>query len=103
MTKTEAECLERAVRDAILMMPINDVSDVVESPQFAFRGFFREIEHSELGGTVTYPGFPVIMSEMQPGIQRRAPLLGEHNDEVYRQELGIPGGRLAALKREGVI
>ena len=103
MTKTKAECLERAVKDAILIMPINDIRDVVESPQLAFRGFFQDIEHSELGETITYPGFPVVMSEMQPGIRRRAPLLGEHNDDVYRQELGIPAGRLAALKRDGII
>jgi len=75
LTKTMAECLDRAVKDAILMMPINDVGDVVESPQLASRGFFKEIEHSEPGETITYPGFPIIMTEMQPGIQRRAPLL----------------------------
>lgn len=102
-TKTKAECLERAVRDAILMIPVNDVEDVARSPQLAHRGFFQEVEHPELGETISYPGFPVIMTEMQPSIRRRAPLLGEHNAEVYRQEMGISAEQLRALEESGVI
>jgi crotonobetainyl-CoA:carnitine CoA-transferase CaiB-like acyl-CoA transferase len=103
MTKTKTECLERAVRDAILLMPISDIKDVVESPQMAYRGFFSQVEHPELGETITYPGFPVVTSEMQPRIQRRAPLIGEHNEEVYGEELGLSDKQLAVLRAKGVI
>ncbi len=102
-TKTKDECLERAVRDAILMIPVNDVADVTHSPQLAYRDFFENIHHSELGDRITYPGFPIRMTEMQPVIQRRAPLLGEHNAEVYGRELGISEDRLRSLKKGGVI
>jgi len=103
MTKTKAECLERAVKDEILLIPTNDVKDVAESPQMAYRRFFKSVEHPELGETITYPGFPVITSEAQPAIQRRAPLIGEHNAEIYEQELGISRERLVLLKSRGVI
>jgi len=102
LTKTKAECLERAIRDSILIMPINDIRDVVESPQLAFREFFQEIDHPELDETITYPGFPVHMGDTQPCIQCRAPLIGEHNQAVYG-ELGISDERLARLRSDGVI
>ena len=102
-TKTKQECLERAVRDAILMIPINDVADVANSPQLAYRGFFEDVEHAELGEKITYPSFPVRMSEMQPGVQRRAPLLGEHNAEIYGRELRITEERLRTLKDSRVV
>jgi len=103
MTRTEAECLERAVEHAILLVPVNNAEDVIESPQLAYRGFFKGIEHPELGETITYPGFPIITSEAQPGIQRRAPLIGEHNEEIYENELGISKEQLVDLKNRGVI
>jgi len=103
LTKTKAECLARAVEHAILLIPANNVKDVLESPQLAYRGFFKQIEHPGLGDTITYPGFPVIMGETRPAIQRRAPLIGEHNDEIYEKELGIPKEQLVILKNRGVI
>ncbi len=103
LTKTKAECLERAAEHAILLIPANDVKDVLESPQMAYRGFFEQVEHPELGGTIPYPGFPVIISETRPRIQRCAPLIGEHNEEIYEKELDISREQLVLLKNRGVI
>jgi crotonobetainyl-CoA:carnitine CoA-transferase CaiB-like acyl-CoA transferase len=69
----------------------------------AYRGFFEEVEHPELGETIAYPGFPAIMNGIRPGIQRRAPLIGEHNEEVYEKELDISREQLVILKNRGVI
>jgi crotonobetainyl-CoA:carnitine CoA-transferase CaiB-like acyl-CoA transferase len=102
VTKTKAECLERAVQHSIMLIPVNDVSEVVASPQMVYRGFFEEVEHPELGETITYPGFPVIMAGIRPGVQRRAPLIGEHNEEVYEKELGISREQLVILRNRGV-
>ena len=103
MTRTKAECLERAVKHAILLIPANDVKDGVESPQLAYREFFKQVEHPELEETIAYPGFPIITNGTRPGIQRRAPLTGEHNEEIYQQELGISREQLALLKNREVI
>jgi crotonobetainyl-CoA:carnitine CoA-transferase CaiB-like acyl-CoA transferase len=102
-TKTKAECLERAVEHAILLIPVNNAKDVLGSPQLAYRGFFRPVDHPELGETIAYPLFPVMMNDTHPGIQRRAPLIGQHNDEIYENELGIPREQLVLLKKRGVI
>jgi len=103
MTRTKAECLERAVEYAILLTPVNDVKDVVESPQLAHREFFTPVEHRDPGEAITYPVFPVIMNRTRPRIQRRAPLIGEHNEEIYEVELSIPREQLVLLKNRGVI
>lgn len=103
MTKTKAECLERAVKYGIMMVPVNDAKDLLGCPQMAYRKFFQEVEHPELGETFLYPGYPIIINDARPTIKRRAPLIGEHNDEIYGKELGISKEQLVILKSRGVI
>lgn len=103
MTKTKAECLEQAVQRHILLMPVNNFKDILESPQMSYRGFFKPIDHPELEETLTYPGFPIIMNEIPYDIQRRAPLIGEHNEEIYTNELGISKKKLTMLKNCRII
>jgi crotonobetainyl-CoA:carnitine CoA-transferase CaiB-like acyl-CoA transferase len=62
-----------------------------------------DIEHPELGTTVTYPGAFAHASEAPPRISRRAPLIGEHNREIYEGELGFSREDLVRLKEAGVI
>lgn len=62
--------------------------EVLEDPHFVDRGFPVPVEHPEHGRTFTYPGAPYRFEKTPWGISRRAPRLGEHNDEVF-QELGI--------------
>jgi crotonobetainyl-CoA:carnitine CoA-transferase CaiB-like acyl-CoA transferase len=67
---------------------------VVASPEEAFetehikaRGFQVEVEHEELGRTVRYPGAPFLMPASPWRISRRAPLVGEHTDEIFDGEI----------------
>jgi len=102
-TKTKAELSSLALEKGILLAPLTTVKDVVESPQFAARGFWQEVEHPELGAAITYPGYPIKMSEAPYRVQRRAPLIGEHNQEIYEEELGFSREQLGILKNGGVI
>ena len=63
--------------------PVLGISEVLEDPQFRHRGLFTEIEHP-ITGTATFPTFSFKSQSMSP-ILRRAPLLGEHNEEVRTQ------------------
>jgi CoA:oxalate CoA-transferase len=74
--------------------------DLVSSPHLRERAFFVEVEHP-LAGSLTYPGAPFKMSET-PWRAGRAPLLGEHNLEVFGS-LGLTPADLLDLSREGVI
>jgi len=61
------------------------------------------VNHPELGRTFTYPGPAGIWNESPWQISRRAPLIGEHNEEVLCGELGMTKADLAVLAEGGVI
>lgn len=103
MKHTKKEFYEGAIKRKILGCPFQDPKDVAESPQLAARNFFVEVEHPELDDTLTYCGPFIQMSETPMSIERRAPLIGEHNQEVYQKELGLTGEELRSLKQAGII
>jgi crotonobetainyl-CoA:carnitine CoA-transferase CaiB-like acyl-CoA transferase len=103
LTRAKAEIMKESVERAIIFFSVTDAKDIVESPQFKAREFFVQVEHPELGDTITYPGFPVKVTGFPYTPQRRAPLIGEHNEEVYIGELGFSREELTALKARGVI
>jgi crotonobetainyl-CoA:carnitine CoA-transferase CaiB-like acyl-CoA transferase len=75
--------------------------DLLESEQLTARNFFVEVEHPVVGRH-RYAGAPFIMSET-PWQTGRAPLLGEHNEEVYCERLGLSREELARLEAEGIV
>jgi crotonobetainyl-CoA:carnitine CoA-transferase CaiB-like acyl-CoA transferase len=103
MTKTKAELYEGAVQRGILLAPCATFEDVLVNAQLEARGFWEMVQHPELGQALKYPGAPLKMKETPWRISRRAPLIGEHNEEVYAGELGLSGEEMARLKSNGVI
>ena len=67
------------------------------------RGFWKTVEHPELGRSFVYPGEAAIYHGTPWRISRRAPLLGEHNVEIYCGELGLSRGERSALAETGVV
>jgi len=67
------------------------------------RGFWKAVEHPELGRSFLYPGEPAIYNGSPWAISRRAPLVGEHNREIYCEELGLDAGELVAMAENGVV
>jgi crotonobetainyl-CoA:carnitine CoA-transferase CaiB-like acyl-CoA transferase len=60
------------------------------------------VEHPEIGRTFTYPGAHAIYNASPWQIYRRAPLIGEHNLEVYG-ELGLSPLEVAALRESRAV
>ena len=54
-------------------------------------------------GEVRVDGLPVHLSETDWTMTRGAPCLGEHNDEVFGELLGLSAGEIDGLRAEGVI
>jgi len=81
---------------------INSPQDVVNSPQLRWRGFFVEIEHPETG-KIEYPSAPYKLSKTPWAANRPAPLLGQHNEEIYCRLLGYARQDLATMRENGVI
>ena len=67
------------------------------------RGFWKEVEHPELGRSFVYPGEAAIYNGSPWRISRRAPLIGEHNTEIFCDELGLSRGELSVLAESHVI
>jgi crotonobetainyl-CoA:carnitine CoA-transferase CaiB-like acyl-CoA transferase len=102
LSKTKRELYDEANDRGIMLFPVNTVEDIMDYPQFADRGFWVQIEHPELRTSLTYPGTPAKIDGFAYS-PRRAPLIGEHNEEIYLKELGLSPRDLASLKKQSVI
>ncbi|MEE8399888.1 MAG: CoA transferase [Desulfobacterales bacterium] len=80
---------------------VNDCSDLLTDPQHKDREFWAEIDHPE-AGRLPYAISPFRMSET-PADAQRAPLLGEHNEEIFCGRLGMSNEDVARLRSDGVI
>jgi crotonobetainyl-CoA:carnitine CoA-transferase CaiB-like acyl-CoA transferase len=104
LTKTKAELLvEGSIKRGILLAPVNNTRDISDDLQMKARGYWRKLEHPELGASLNYCGPSVVLSETPIKYKRRAPLIGEHNREIYGGELGVADQELTILKAQGVI
>jgi len=101
---TKGEIYRGAVAKRVMMVPVQSPKDILESPQLEALGYFVNVKHDELGMNLKYPGAPCYyISDAPWRISRRAPLIGEHNLEIYEGELGFSKVKLAALKQAGVV
>jgi crotonobetainyl-CoA:carnitine CoA-transferase CaiB-like acyl-CoA transferase len=67
------------------------------------RGFWKQVEHPEIGRSFVYPGEAAIYNGSPWRISRRAPLVGEHNTEIFCDELGLSRGELLVLAENRAI
>lgn len=102
MKHTRKELLSGAVPRGVSIGPLSSMQDLLEDECLNTRNFWKEIEHPELGASLTYPRQFVQSTEVDCSTRFRAPLIGEHNTEVY-SDLGISDAELASLKRDGII
>jgi crotonobetainyl-CoA:carnitine CoA-transferase CaiB-like acyl-CoA transferase len=84
------------------LAPVSTMGDLLASDHLKARGFFAVLEHSQAGNVVC-PGAPYQFSLTPWMIRRPAPLLGQHNDEVYVQQLGLSAARLKTLQDDMVV
>jgi len=61
------------------------------------------VEHPELGRSFVYPGEAGVYNGSPWRISKRAPLIGEHNVEIFCDELGLSPGELSVLAESRVI
>lgn len=103
LTKTKSEISEETAKRGIMACPVSDAADICNDRHLEARQFWTTVEHPEIGDTITYNGPFLKFSEAPMKTFRRAPFIGEHNEEIYGQELGFTKNDLAQLKRAGII
>jgi len=103
LTMTKREIYREGLKRRILLAPVSTAADVAADEQLKARDYFVPVEHDTLGRTLTFPGPFAKLSATPIGAPSRAPRLGEHNLEVYRDLLGLGAERLTRLTAIGAI
>ena len=98
---TRAEIFRLGQAQRVMVGMVYTMDEVLRDPQYSHRKYFMEMDHPVLG-TQMYPGAPFRMSET-PAQLTRAPLLGEHTEEVLCGRLGYRTKDLERLRVLGVI
>ncbi len=82
--------------------PINTIDRVMNNEQIIARDMIVETDHPT-AGKVKMAGVPIKMSETPGTIERPAPLLGQHTEEILSEVLGISSEEVAQLKAQNVL
>jgi benzylsuccinate CoA-transferase BbsE subunit len=82
---------------------VRSLDEILADAHLRDRGFFVEVEHPELGRSFIYPGAAAIYNGSPWRIYRRAPLIGEHNAEIFGGELGLGEEELRRLAQAGIL
>ena len=99
---TVDEIYREGQRRHIAFSPVNGASRVVRDAHLDARGYFEELEHPR-AGRLRYPGAPYRHSETPWKLRRPAPVVGQHNREIYAEELGLSAEELHRLSDEAVV
>jgi len=98
----DRDWIVKELLDAGLMAaPSRDWRDLYADPHLKARQVFVPVEHPEMG-TIDIGRVPWIISDC-PTPTRCAPMLGEHNDYVFRGLLGLDDDEIAALEEKNII
>ena len=101
-TQTRGYWLDKLRAARIPSAPVNDFNEAFNEAQVIARNMVVEVEQAN-GQHVRMPGNPIKLSETYADTFSSAPLLGQHNQEVYGDLLGKSDAEIAQLKNEGVI
>jgi crotonobetainyl-CoA:carnitine CoA-transferase CaiB-like acyl-CoA transferase len=100
--ETKQGVFKKAQAQHVPCFPVNSPKEVAENEQYKARGFFVEHDHPA-ARVVRMPGAPCAFSRTPWQLHHGAPRLGEHNDRILGERLGISADELAQLSRDGVI
>src|SRR5581483_5650374 len=101
MTKNKFEVMEICNAVDIPVGPILSMKEIAEEPSLRATGTVVEVDHPVRGKYLTV-GNPVKLSDSVTEV-KRAPLLGEHTEEILKKELGYSDKEIAAIKVSGAI
>ena len=100
---TAEEIFRLCQAELVPAAPLNTIETLCHNQHLAARGYFVDIHHPA-AGPIRVPGAPFRSSGQDPWrVDSPAPLLGQHNEDVYCGMLGLPREDLADLRRAGVV
>ncbi len=100
--RTVDEVLEVLDAAGVPCSPVYGPADLVEHPQLLAREMIQRLPHPTLG-EVMVPGVVPKMSDTPGRVRRLGPELGEHNEEIYGDLLGLGADEIERLRTAQVI
>jgi benzylsuccinate CoA-transferase BbsE subunit len=99
---TTAELFELGQSMRFPWAPVQTPGEVLGNPHLQARGFFRKVDRPAMGRSLPYPTCPY-QSQNLATLLARAPNIGEHNNQIYLEELGFSPADLQKLTEMGAI
>lgn len=97
------EVMQLLQKEGVPAGVVRDFQELLDKDlQIQHRQFYTPMEHPE-GGPIRYSGMAYRSSEARWSVEQNAPCLGQHNDYVFKDILGLSSAEMAQLKEEGVI
>ncbi|MFC1820639.1 CaiB/BaiF CoA transferase family protein [Thermodesulfobacteriota bacterium] len=100
---TKKEITEEGVRRGINASAVNNAADILIYHQLQARNYWAEIDSTGSGRKLNYPKYFFLSNLTENYVRGRAPQIGEDNDEIYVNQLGMSPADIAAYKEAGVI
>ncbi len=102
-TRTKLEACHALCAKGVAAGPSNSAADLRSDPHVERRNMLIEVDRPDSDTPLEIVGNPVKLSRVAEGPVRRFPRLGEHTDELLREDLGLGDEELAGLRADGVI
>jgi crotonobetainyl-CoA:carnitine CoA-transferase CaiB-like acyl-CoA transferase len=100
--RTKQDVVSTLNAASIAISPVLDFGEIVQEPHFREREIVCEVEHPA-AGALTHYGVAPKFAKTPARVRMAAPMLGQHNAEVYGTWLGYDEATLEELRKEGVI
>ena len=100
--KTKAQWITLLEAAGVPCGPINNLQEVFENEQVIARGIEMHVPHPT-AGTMKLVASPMRLSKTPVEVRMPPPLLGQHTDEVLRNELGMSASQINELHQRGIV
>jgi crotonobetainyl-CoA:carnitine CoA-transferase CaiB-like acyl-CoA transferase len=102
-SRTKEELWQGGLNRRLTLVPVMDIEEAFRYEQPRARGFWHRVEHPHLSATLEYPGHLFLSNTTRAEVRGPAPLIGEHNHEVYGSWLGLSRQQIDDLMAQGAI
>ena len=102
MERTPEEAVALLQRAGVASMPVIGAIGLLDDDHLTERGLFQEVQHPVIGRT-TVVGAPWRFDGERPEVPEPAPLLGQHNDYVLKEILGLSEDEIRELHADGAL
>ncbi|MGH7782002.1 MAG: CaiB/BaiF CoA transferase family protein [Candidatus Binataceae bacterium] len=96
------ELTDKLQASGVAAYPVQNCVDLHQDENLEAFDFWHWLEHEEMGPSI-YEGLQHRMSRTPGTLRFAAPVLGQHNEEVFSGMLGLSAGEIEGLKKENVI